>query len=223
MLFCDSLVNLSRFPVTIKRDPELFNNPVFDSITVGIPSQLLENRPDIRQAEQNLVAAKLDVKVAKANFYPSVKISAALGFQAFNPAVWFKPQSILYNIIGDLVAPLVNRNAIKANYMSSRSKQVQAVYAYEQTILKAFIEVMNQLSSIDNYTKSYDTKSKEVEILTQSITVSDNLFKSAKADYMEVLLTQREALETKMELIEIKQKQLKAEVDIYKALGGGWN
>lgn len=213
----------ARFPAPIVRSDVAFNSLVFDSISAGVPSQLLENRPDIRQAEQQLAAAKLDVKVAKANFYPNIRISAALGFQAFNPAVWFKPESILYNIIGDLFAPLVNRNEIKANYQSSRAKQVQAVISYEQTILKAFLEVENQLSSINNYTKSYETKSNEVEILNNSITISDNLFKSAKADYLEVLLTQREALESKMELIEIKKKQLHAEVSIYKALGGGWN
>lgn len=212
-----------RYPVTILRNADAFNQSVFDTITAGIPSQLLENRPDIRQAEQELIAAKLDVKVAKANFFPNFRISAAAGFQAFNPAVWFHPESILYNVIGDLMAPLINRNAIKAAYMSSRAKQVQAVIHYEQTVLKAYIEVVNQLSGIDNYRSSFDTKSNEVDILTQSVSISDNLFKSARADYMEVLLTQREALESKMELIEIKKKQLGKEINIYKALGGGWN
>ncbi len=212
-----------RFPKPLTRNSASFNNTLFDSIASGIPSQLLENRPDIKRAEQQLVAAKLDVKVAKASFFPNVRLSASIGFQAFNPAVWFRPESILYSVFGDLMAPLINRNAIKAAYMSSRSKQIQAVYNYEQTILKAYIEVVNQLSGIDKYSKSYETKSKEVEILTQSIAVSANLFKSARADYMEVLLTQREALESKMEQIEIKKKQLNAEVNIYKALGGGWN
>ena len=82
---------------------------------------------------------------------------------------------------------------------------------------------MNQLSKMDNFSKSYETKSKEVDILTQSITISNNLFRSARADYIEVLLTQREALESKIDLIEIKLKQLEAKVNIYKALGGGWN
>lgn len=212
-----------RFPAPIIRNSAAFNSTVFNAISTGIPSQLLENRADIRQAEQVLSANKLDVAAAQTAFYPTVHLSAALGFQAFNPAVWFKPQSILYSLFGDLMTPLINRNTLKAQYFSSRAKQVQAVYAYEQTILKAFVEVTNQLSSIANFTKSYETKSNEVEILTQSITISDNLYKSAKADYMEVLLTQKEALESKMELVEIKKKQLHAEVSIYKALGGGWN
>ncbi len=211
-----------RFPSPIIRNDASFYNFVFDSIAAGVPSQLLENRPDIRQAEQELAAAKLDVKVAKAAFFPSLRLSASAGFQAFNPAVWFHPESILAGVLAELMAPLINRNAIKAQYMSSRSKQVQAVYKYEQTILNAFLEVQNQLAAIDNYSKGFTTKSNEVDILTQSVSISDNLFKSARADYIEVLLTQREALDSKMEMIEIKQKQLNAEINIYKALGGGW-
>lgn len=212
----------ARFPSPVPRNAASFNTTVFHSISAGIPSQLLENRPDIRQAEQELAACKLDVKVAKANFFPQFRISAAAGFQAFNPAVWFNPWSLFYNVIGDMVAPLVNRNAIVAAYKTSRAKQIQAVHKYEQTILKAYTEVLNQLSGIDNYSKSYETKNNEVEILNQSVTISGSLFNSARADYIEVLLTQREALESKMELIEIKQKQLQAEINIYKALGGGW-
>lgn len=211
-----------RFPAKLERDKDAFNGYVFDSIASGVPSQLLQNRPDIRKAEQELIAAKLDVKVAKASFYPNIRLSASIGLQAFNPAVWFRPESILYNFFGDLIAPLINRNALKAGYLTSRAKQVQAVYGYEQSILKAYIEVMNQMSAIDKYSNSLATKTNEVDILTQSIPISDNLFKAARADYMEVLLTQREALESKIQLTEIKQKQLAAEINVYKALGGGW-
>lgn len=210
------------FPKTIARNAASFNTTVFDSISAGIPSQLLENRPDIRQAEQELIASKLDIKSAKANFFPNVRLSAEVGFQAFNPAVWFNPTSLIYSVFGDLMAPLINRNAIVAAYKTSRAKQIQAVYNYEKTILNAYVEVVNQLSGIKNYSQSVDTKTKEVDILVQSIGISDNLFKSARADYMEVLLTQREALDSRMELIEIKKKQLNAEVNVYKALGGGW-
>lgn len=212
-----------RFPQRIARNSADFNKSPLDMIQSGIPSQLLVNRPDIRQAELELSAAKIDVQVAKANFYPSFRLTAGLGFQAFNPLYLIKPESILYNLGGDMVAPLINKNAIKATYFNANLQQIQAVYNYEQSILNAHIEVVNQLSRIDNFTKSYETKSKEVEILTQSITISNNLFKSARADYMEVLLTQREALESRMQQIEIKMKQMNAKVNIYKALGGGWN
>ena len=212
-----------RFPQPVQRSSGTFNDIAPDSVYAGIPSQLLMNRPDVRQAELILTASKLDVRSARANFYPSFRIKAGAGFQAFNPAFLINPKSALYSLAGDLMAPLVNRNAIKAAYNNANAKQIQAVYNYEQTILTAYIEVVNQLSRKNNFSKSYDAKSKEVEILTQSINISTNLFKSARADYGEVLLTQREALESRMELIEIKMKQMMARVDIYQALGGGWN
>jgi NodT family efflux transporter outer membrane factor (OMF) lipoprotein len=212
-----------RFPQKIERNSIGFNEISIDEVRSGIPSQLMVNRPDIKQAELALAAAKLDVAIARANFYPSFSIEAGVGFRSFNPKYLLNPQSILYNLGGELMAPLVNRNAIKATYNSANAKQLQAVYSYEQTILNAYIEVANQLSQIANTRKSYETKAREVKLLTESITISNSLFRSARADYMEVLLTQREALESRMELIEIKMSQMNAKVNIYKALGGGWN
>jgi outer membrane protein, multidrug efflux system len=210
------------FPTQVRRSSMAFDSIRLDSVAIGLPSQLLKNRPDIRQAELELAAAKLDVKVARANFYPSFRIQGGVGFQAFNASYLINPKSVLYNLGGDLIAPLVNRNAIKAQYYSANARQIQSVYNYQQTILKAYVDVVNQLSGVQNYARSYETKSQEVEILLQSIEISNSLFKSARADYLEILLTQREALESKMELVEIKQKQLNAKVNIYRALGGGW-
>lgn len=212
-----------RYPKHIPRNTADFNNLINDPIFAGVPSQLLANRPDIRQAELELAAAKVDVAVAKANFYPSVSLKAGLGFQAYNPLYLIRPESILYNLGGELVAPLINKNAIKASYFTANAKQIQSVYHFEQSILNAHIEVVNQLSRMENFTRSYETKAREVDILTQSVVISNNLFRSARADYIEVLSTQREALDSKIELIEIKMKQLEAKVNIYKALGGGWN
>ena len=215
---------VGRFPQPVARNSDTFIDLVTDTIHSGIPSQLLENRPDIKQAEKELTATKFDVKSAKANFYPSLMITAGIGYGAFNPAYLIKsPQSLLFSLAGDLVAPLINRNAIKATYYSANSKQVQAVYNYERAILKAHIEVVNQLSNMSNLKKSYDLKAKQVAALTESIEISTGLFKSARADYMEVLLTQRDALESKFELVETKMQQLNARVNMYKALGGGWN
>jgi NodT family efflux transporter outer membrane factor (OMF) lipoprotein len=212
-----------RFPHPINRNSEKFNELDVDSISAGIPSQLLVNRPDIRQAELELLASRLDVKSARAAFYPSLSLSAGLGFQAFNPSYLVQPESILYNLAGDLTAPLINRNAIRATYNTANAQQIQAIYEYEQTILNAYVDVVNELAKLENYSDSYNTKSQEVEILKQSIKIANSLFNSARADYAEVLLTQREALEAKIELIEIKKKQLNAKVNVYRALGGGWN
>jgi multidrug efflux system outer membrane protein len=215
---------VGRFPQPVPRNSQAFVNLLPDSIHGGIPSQLLSNRPDIKQAELELAAAKLDVKAARANFYPSLRITAGVGYQAFNPQFILKsPESMIYSAAGELMAPLINRNAIKAYYYSASSKQLQNVYNYERTILRAHIEVANQLSNISNLEKSYAFKEKQVQALNESINISTRLFKSARADYMEVLLTQRDALESRFDLIETKMQQMHAMVNVYRALGGGWN
>ncbi len=215
-----------RFPQHIPRNPtgfNSFNSLLPEPVFAGIPSQLLANRPDIRKAELDLEASKIDVKVAKANFYPSFRLTAGVGFQAYNPLYLIKPESILYSLGADLAAPLINRRAIKATYFNANEKQIQAVFNYERSILNAHIEVTNLLSKMENYLKSVETKSKEVEILSQSIGISNSLYRSARADYIEVLLTQREALESRIQLTEIQLTQILTKVQLYKALGGGWN
>lgn len=214
---------LGRFPQEIPRDKSDFLALVPSVVNAGIPSQLLANRPDIRKAELELTASRLDVKVARAEFYPSFGISAAFGLQAFKPSYFFKlPESILYSLAGDLAGPLINRNAIKAEFYSANSRQIQAMYNYEKTILSAYMDVSNQLSSINNLGKRYELKSKEVAALTKSIDISNDLFRSARADYLEVLLTQRDALASKLELIETKKQQFNAITTVYLNLGGGW-
>ncbi|KAF2333679.1 TolC family protein [Flavobacterium daemonense] len=214
---------LGRYPQEIKRSNSKFLTLLPASVSAGIPSQLLMNRPDVKQAELELVAAKLDVKVARAEFYPSLDITAAFGVQAFKPSYLFTlPESLLYSLAGDLAAPLINRNAIKAEFASANARQLQALYNYDKTILNAYLEVSNQLSKIDNLQKGYDLKSQQVDALNRSIDVSNDLFKSARVDYFEVLMTQRDALEANLELIDTKKEQLNAAVHVYRDLGGGW-
>lgn len=214
---------VGRYAQPVQRTSGGFNNMIPAMVATGVPSQLLENRPDIRQAMLDLQAAKLDVQVAKARFYPSLDISAGIGWQAFNPAFLIRtPQSMLFSLAGDMMAPLVNRNGLIAVYNSANAKQIQAIYQYEQKLLNAYLEVANQVARVQNLKQSYDLKSKQVVALNESINISTTLFKSAKADYMEVLLTQRDALESKFELVETRMQQMNAAVSLYKALGGGW-
>ncbi|SFZ90291.1 efflux transporter, outer membrane factor (OMF) lipoprotein, NodT family [Flaviramulus basaltis] len=215
---------VGRYPQPVTRSSENFITKKVDSINAGIPSQLLENRPDIRKAELELSVSKLNVSIAKANFYPSIGIKAGVGLEAFKPKfLTSTPESLLYSLVGDVVSPLINRNAIKAEYKNANDRQLQAVFEYEKTILNAYIEVANQLSSLQNLKESYSLKEKQVQALTESIDLSIRLFKSARAEYTEVLLTQREALDSKIEIIETKRDQLLANVKLYQALGGGWN
>lgn len=215
---------LARPPQAVRRDAKKFKEPPLTVVQTGIPSQLLDNRPDVRQAELELEAAKLDVKSAKAAFYPSLSIDANVGYEAFNLKHFVTtPESLFYNVAGNLVAPLLNRKAIKARYYAANAQQLQAVFNYERTLLHAFTEVVNTLAMIENLKKGFDLQSRQVDTLIQSIEVSNILFQSARADYMEVLLTRRDSLEAEMELIETKNQQMHAMVAIYQALGGGWS
>jgi efflux transporter, outer membrane factor (OMF) lipoprotein, NodT family len=213
---------IGSYPKPIKRNSDTFITITHDSIYAGVPSQLLQNRWDIQQAESKLEASKLDIKVAKANFYPTFRITGGIGYEAFNPKLIISsPESMLFSLAGTLVMPLINRNEIQAMYLGASAKQIQAAYNYERSILNAYVEVSNQLAKINNLGNSFKLQKLQVEALNESVTIAGNLFLSARADYMEVLLTQRDALESKMELIETKKEQLKATVLLYKALGGG--
>lgn len=214
---------LGRYPQPIERDKSSFTTLVPTAIQEGIPSQLLANRPDIKQAELQLFATKCDVKAAKAEFYPSFTISGGLGFQAFKPSFLFTtPESLAYSLLGDLTAPLINRNAIKAEFNKAKAEQIKALYNYQKTILNGYVEVSNQLSNIKNLEQFYTLKNKEVQALTTAIDISNDLFKSSRVDYFEVLMTQRDALDSKLELIEAKKEQFNAVINVYRALGGGW-
>lgn len=215
---------LGRYPQAIERNRTAFLSLVSKQVQTGIPSQLLKNRPDIKQAELELTAAQLDVKVARAAFYPSFEISSSLGFNAFKPDLLVKfPESLIFSLAGDLAGPLINKNAIKAEFSSANARQLEALYNYEKIILNAYIEVSTGLSNISNLEKSYSIKSKQVDALTRSVEISNDLFKSDRADYFEVLMTQRDALDSKLELIDTKLHQFNAVTNIYRALGGGWN
>ncbi len=214
---------LGRYPTDVRRNSERFMQLSIDSLQSGIPSQLLTNRPDIRQAELEMAAAKLDVKSARANFFPSLDITAGVGYQAFNPSYLFDPKSLLLNAAGDLTAPLINRAAIKAQFNRASAAQIQTVYKYEQTVLQSYTDVLNQLAKLENFSNSLDTKAKEVAILEEAVSIADNLFRYAKADYVEVLLTQEEVLDAEMELVEAKLQQVNSKIQLYRALGGGWN
>ena len=215
---------LGRYPQPIARNKSSFLDLIPQQVHSGVPSQLLKNRPDIKQAELELSAAQLDVKIARAEFYPSFNISASLGFNAFKPSYLVTlPESLIFSLAGDLAGPLINKNAIKAEFYKANARQVQALYNYERTILNAYIEVSTQLSNLNNLEQAYNLKTKEVEALITSIDISNDLFKSARADYLEILMTQRDALESKLELIETKLHQFNSVTNIYRALGGGWN
>lgn len=214
---------LGRFPQAIERDKVNFNIDVKNIINYGLPTQLIENRADVRRAEYELIATKADLKAAKASFFPSLTLSGAYGFQSFNPIfLVLNPQSIAYNFLGGLTAPIFNQNALKANYKNATASQKEALYNYSKTVVNSFVEVNNQISNVDNLQKLYSLKNSETQAYIKAIDVSNELFLKGRASYLEVILTQHNALRTKIDLILTKQKQHYCYVNIYKALGGGW-
>ncbi len=188
---------------------------------VGVPSQLLQNRPDIREAERELAAAGLDVQVARVNFFPQLVINAGVGLQAFSLRYMFEPQAVIGDIAGGLVGPLVNKRAIRAAYLAANARQLQTIYNYQRVILNAFTEVINRVSMVEKYSQSIEIKKQQLTALEESVKVAGNLFQNARTEYLDVLLALQALFEARVVLIQTKVEQLSAIVNTYQALGGG--
>lgn len=213
---------IGRFPQKIKRGKIRVKDMLKHNLGGGVPSDLLRTRPDIRQAEFAIAASEFDMKVAQAEFYPSLRITADLGYQAYKlKSLLSSPDSLLYSLASELTAPVINRQLLHAEFKNATAKQRQAIFSYEQKVLEAFIDVANQLTAIENLQKSFGFKNSQVEALTRSVDISHQLFVSARADYTEVLLTQRDAFEAQFELTEVERRILYSYVDLYRSLGGG--
>lgn len=213
---------LGRYPQPVERASAQFIDLNLHALSVGMPAQLLQNRPDIRQAERKLAAAGLDVEVARASFYPALSISAGVGYEAFNPKYLFNtPEALIYNAAGNLVAPLINKAAIRADFCTANAKQLQSLYDYQRTVLNAFTEVVNRVSMVENYRQSIEIKRQQLNALEESVDVATKLFANARTEYIDVLFAQRDLMDARMVLIETKNQQLSAIVNAYQALGGG--
>ncbi len=214
---------LGRLPQNVLRDKKLLNREVNSTYKYGIPSQLLNNRPDIKQAELELMAAQADVKAAKAMFYPSFYINGSVGYQAFQTSLLFTtPESFIFTLVGNLWAPLLNRSAIKAEFNTANAYQIEALYNYHKNIMLAFTEVNNEISNLTNLNQIVNRKNEEVNILSRSVSTSIELYRTGRASYLEVLLTQQNYLTAQLELINVKKRQLTSSLTLYRVLGGGW-
>ncbi len=212
-----------RFPQPIERSTTNFLDLQPAAMAVGVPAELLANRPDVRQAELELTAAGLDVKAARAAFYPSLGIESVVGYQSYDfTRLVNTPDSLLFGFFSKAFAPLLNRRGLQADYYSANSREMQAVLHYERAVLIAFIEVSNRVSLTRNLSQGYGLKQQQVDRLSQSVDISTELFNLNRAEYLEVLTARRELLEAQQELVEMKQQQMVATVTLYQALGGGW-
>ncbi|WP_395735769.1 efflux transporter outer membrane subunit [Prosthecobacter sp.] len=190
-------------------------------LSASVPADLLKNRPDIRRAEFELAATKADVKAAKAAFLPSVSINGMLGLQAFRSNLLFSAHSATYSALGGLVAPLINRKAIQAEFDHATASQLEALAAYQQSIVNGYVEVHNQLAFIRILKDLQAVKSKEVHLLIESVGTASDLFRTRRATYIEVLNAQQNALKARLQLIGVTKRQFQVQAQLYKALGGG--
>ncbi len=212
---------VNRYPQRVDRVSDGFYDLNIHTLSVGVPSQLLQNRPDIREAERELTAAGLDVKVARVNFYPQLVITGGVGLHSFNLSHFFEPQAVVGDIAGGLVAPFINRRAIRAQYLTANARQLQSIYNYQRVILEAFTQVLNRVTMVENYSRSIEIKKEQLKSLEASVQFADDLFQNARIEYIDVLFAQRDLRDARTVLIDTKAEQLSAIVKAYQALGGG--
>jgi multidrug efflux system outer membrane protein len=188
----------------------------------GVPSALLKNRMDVQQAEKEFVAAKYDFKSTKGAFYPSINITASVGANAFKSALWFDPASLAYNVLGGISAPLLNRPGLMNNYRNAYAAKNEAFLKYQKTVLTSVEEVSTEMYRLQSYQKVSSFKAEEVKTMNEAVSISNELFVTGYANYMEVLIARQNRLNSELELTEARKQQFISTIFLYKALGGGW-
>lgn len=213
---------LGRYPQPIRRSSTNLDIQIVQKVKEGIPSQLLQNRPDIRQAEQALFASQANVQAVRKAFYPTLTITSSLGLNAYNPTLLLHLPSTAYNVLSGLSLPLLNRKALFAEFYTATALQRQAYIAYQRTVMLSFMEVYNHLKNINNLDEINALTHQEILALNRAIDASNLLFQSGRANYLEVLNVQQNLLQTRIDLVENKKRQFQATINLYKSLGGGW-
>lgn len=194
-------------------------------LKIGVPAQLLSNRPDVVAAENDYRAAFEMTNVAKANFYPSVSIGASGGLESMKLDQWFNEKSLFGSLFGGLTAPILNGRQIKTQYEVSQVEQEQARLNLRGVLIEASKDVSDALYDYEASTKTIELKSDEQELLEKAVDDSQELLLSGfeNFSYLEVLTAQENVLGSSLEVINAKVDQLNSMVDLYQALGGGWN
>ncbi|HBT08134.1 MULTISPECIES: efflux transporter outer membrane subunit [Leeuwenhoekiella] len=212
---------LGQQPGAIERDG-LRNQEIETSLKTGVPAQLLVNRPDVRASEFALINAFELTNVARSNFYPSLTLSASGGLQALQIDELFDTNSLFATIIGGLTQPIFNRRSIKTQYEVAQAQQEQARLQFKQALLTASREVSDALYTYEAATEKLDVKRKEFESYNTATEYSEELLDNGLANYLEVLTARENALNSSLDLINTRLTQLQSVVDLYEALGGGW-
>lgn len=190
-------------------------------VSVGLPAYLLSKRPDVVAAELNFRNTFELTNVARSYFYPSLTVNATGGLQALELKDWFNTKSIFANIITGLTQPIFNQRQNKTRLEVAKANQQKAYLQYEKALLVAGKEVSDALASYENETDKLSIREKQLEALTNAATYSDELLQYGLVTYLEVLTAKDNALNTEINYIDNKYKQMNAVISLYKALGGG--
>ena len=214
-------VLLGTNPQSINRT-NLASQKANTNLTVGVPAQLLENRPDIKAAEFGLINSFENVNVATANFYPSLTISATGGVQGIDIDKLFSAQSLFATLVGGIAQPILNKRAIRTQKEVALANQENALINYKSKILNASKEVSDALYNYDASVKKTEYKQKEYQLYSQAITYSEELLNYGMANYLEVITARDSGLNAELNVVDAKLTSLTSMVELYRAVGGGW-
>lgn len=216
-------VLLAKSPAKIERS-SLYQQQLTYDLKPGVPAQLLANRPDVQQAEYTFRSSFEDSNVARSYFYPALTITGAGGFSSFGLSNWFSNAGLFGNIAGGLTQSIFNKGINKARLNTAESKQKQAFYAFELSLLKASQEVSNALSSYENAAAKENKRKKQLEALGKAVDFNKELLNNSKnTNYTDVLTAEQNLLSAELKGINDQSQKLHAVVNLYRAMGGGWN
>lgn len=213
---------MGRNPARIIRGASLRDHPLPPDVPAGLPSALLERRPDIVEAEQRLVAANAKIGVAKAAFFPQISLTGNFGAQSLQFADLFVGSSRVWMFGPTLTVPIFNMGRNRANLEISRAQQEQALATYERTIQQAFREVEDALLAHQKIQEVRTERERLVKLAREALKLAQLEYLNGKASYLEVLGAQREALNAETALAQTQRNHLLTVVQLYKSLGGGW-
>jgi outer membrane protein TolC len=176
----------------------------------------------VRQAELQLQATRSDVDAARAAFLPSLTLTPYVGLNAFRANLLLDPGSVVYGAVAGLTGPILNRAQYRADFREAVANNYEGYYRYQQTLQTGFREVVVGLQGLQNFQSVANLRAREVEQLTSAVATSNDLFVAGYASYLEVITAQRSVLEAELSLAEARQALLLQSVNLYRALGGGW-
>ena len=213
---------MGRNPTPIVRGASLRDHPLPPEVPAGLPSALLERRPDIVEAEQRLIAANAKIGVAKAAFFPQISLTGNFGAQSLQFSDLFVGASRVWSFGPGLTVPLFNAGRNRANLEMSRAQQEQALVSYERTIQQAFREVEDALLAHQKILEVRTEWERLVDLSREALELAKLEYLNGKASYLEVLVARREALNAETALAQTQRNHLLTVVQLYKSLGGGW-